>query len=317
MLELADSDKAEVGEWVVALGNPFGLSHSLSAGILSAKGRSGVGITDYENFLQTDAAINPGNSGGPLFNLDGEVVGINSQIYTRSGGYMGLSFAIPTEVAEQVVAQLKESGEVVRGWLGVAIQPVDRELAEANGLDRTKGALIANIEEGSPADESGLQVGDIVLEFNGKEIVTPGDLTHVIGLLSAGKSYDVVVMRELEETKLEVTLGERPDEGKGRVVGEEASAGRLGLVVTSLSDEQLEKVGIKGGVIVKSVDEEAPAMKAGLRAGDIITSVNFVDVEGIEQFAELQDALPANKRMNIRFIRQGRLVFTTIKIIED
>jgi len=308
-----------VGDWVVAIGSPFGLDYSASAGIVSAKGRSlpTEKGTDYVPFIQTDVAINPGNSGGPLFNLEGEVVGINSQIYTRSGGYMGLSFAIPTEVAEQVVAQLKESGEVVRGWLGVAIQPVDRELAEANGLDRTKGALISNIEEDSPADKSGLEVGDIVLEFNGKEIVTPGDLTHVIGLLSAGKTYDVLVMRELDETELEVTLGERPNDDRGRVVGEDASAGRLGLVVTALSDEQLEKVGIKGGVIVKSVDDESPAMKAGLRSGDIITSVNFTDVESIAQFAELQDVLPANKRMNIRFVRQGRLVFTTIKIIED
>ena len=309
-----------VGEWVVAIGSPFGLDYSASAGIVSARGRSlpTENGDNYVPFLQTDVAINPGNSGGPLFNLDGEVVGINSQIFTRSGGYMGLSFAIPSDVALQVVEQLKTNGSVSRGWLGVAIMNVDRDLAEANGLERSRGALITLVERDGPAAEGGLQVGDIVLRFDGKDVMNSGDLPHIVGLSAAGETYRVEIMRELEPMTLRITLGELPNNQAGLKTGSESTseAGALGVVVASLTDDELSQLDIAGGVRVKSVDEGSAAARAGIRAGDVINLLNFKEVMGVEEFATLEAELPRNQKLPIRFFRNGQPIFRTIEISE-
>ncbi|WP_298634426.1 trypsin-like peptidase domain-containing protein [uncultured Umboniibacter sp.] len=312
------SEQPKVGEWVVAIGSPFGLDYSASAGIVSARGRSlpTENGDNYVPFLQTDVAINPGNSGGPLFNLDGEVVGINSQIFTRSGGYMGLSFAIPSDVALQVVEQLKENGSVSRGWLGVAIMNVDRDLAEANGLERSRGALITLVEKDGPAAEGGLQVGDIVLQFDGKAVMNSGDLPHIVGLSQAGESYSVDIMRELEPMTLTVTLGELPNNGSAAKAGEsqDSEAGALGVVASNLSEDQLAELEIEGGVRVKAVVDGSAADRAGLRPGDVINLLNFKEVMDIESLASIEADLPVGQKLPIRFFRNGQPVFRTIEL---
>ncbi|RMA79324.1 trypsin-like peptidase domain-containing protein [Umboniibacter marinipuniceus] len=312
------SAQPKVGEWVVAIGSPFGLDYSASAGIVSARGRSlpTENGDNYVPFLQTDVAINPGNSGGPLFNLEGEVVGINSQIFTRSGGYMGLSFAIPSDVALQVVEQLKENGSVSRGWLGVAIMNVDRDLAEANGLERSRGALITLVEKDGPAAEGGLQIGDIVLEFDGKAVMNSGDLPHIVGLSQAGESYSVNIMRELEPMTLTVTLGELPNSGSPAKVGEsqESEAGALGVVAANLSEDELTELDIEGGVRVKAVVNGSAADRAGLRPGDVINLLNFKEVMDIESLTTIEADLPVGQKLPIRFFRNGQPVFRTIEL---
>lgn len=312
------SEQPKVGEWVVAIGSPFGLDYSASAGIVSARGRSlpTESGDNYVPFLQTDVAINPGNSGGPLFNLAGEVVGINSQIFTRSGGYMGLSFAIPSDVALQVVEQLKENGSVSRGWLGVAIMNVDRDLAEANGLDRSRGALITLVEKDGPAAEGGLQVGDIVLTFDGKAVMNSGDLPHIVGLSRAGESYPVNIMRELAPMTLTVTLGELPNNGPAAKSSEsqESEAGAIGVVASNLSADQLAELDIEGGVRVKSVVDGSAADRAGLGAGDVINLLNFKEVMDIESLAAIEADLPVGQKLPIRFFRNGQPVFRTIEL---
>ena len=312
------TEQPRVGEWVVAIGSPFGLDYSASAGIVSARGRSlpTESGDNYVPFLQTDVAINPGNSGGPLFNLDGEVVGINSQIFTRSGGYMGLSFAIPSDVALQVVEQLKENGSVSRGWLGVAIMNVDRDLAEANGLERSRGALITLVEKDGPAAEGGLQVGDIVLKFDGKAVMNSGDLPHIVGLSQAGESYPVDIMRELEPMTLNVTLGELPNNGPAAKTGEsqDSEAGALGVVAANLSEDELSQLDIEGGVRVKAVVDGSAADRAGLRPGDVINLLNFKEVMDIESLASIEADLPVGQKLPIRFFRNGQPVFRTIEL---
>lgn len=311
-------DQPRVGEWVVAIGSPFGLDYSASAGIVSARGRSLPTETgdNYVPFLQTDVAINPGNSGGPLFNLAGEVVGINSQIFTRSGGYMGLSFAIPSDVAIQVVDQLRENGSVSRGWLGVAIMDVDRDLAEANGLDRSRGALVTVVDPDGPAAEGGLNVGDIILSFDGSDIMNSGDLPHIVGLSEAGKTYRVEIMRELEPMTLEITLGELPNGDRPIKIGANEDIGRLGLSVVEVPESQLDMLDLEGGVMVKEVATDSPAEKAGLRRGDVINLLNFKEVLSVSQFEEIVENLPDNQKVPIRFFRERQPIFRTIEVSE-
>lgn len=317
-LKFADPKKVKVGEWVLAIGSPFGLDFSASAGIVSAIGRS-IPTENNENyvpFIQTDVAINPGNSGGPLFNLAGEVVGINSQIYTRSGGSIGLSFAIPAGVAIDVVKQLKDKGRVDRGWLGVMIQEVDKDLAKSFGLRKPEGALVARIEPGSPADKSGLQLGDIITEFNSEPIAQSSDLPHVVGAIAPGTKVPVTVMREGKQQSLDVTVATLESRGQqaSNQVGKKTASGggRLGLMVDEISDEAKENLGIGAGVLVSDVVPDGPASNAGLQSGDVITQIGFNAISSLKDYQKVVEQLPKDSLLPIRFVRQGQPIFRTI-----
>jgi len=319
VVRLGKADELKVGEWVLAIGSPFGFDHSVTAGIVSAKGRN-LPSDSYVPFIQTDVAINPGNSGGPLFNLQGEVVGINSQIFTRSGGFMGLSFAIPMEVAMQVADQLKADGKVTRGWLGVVIQEVNKDLAESFGLDRPAGALVAQVLEGGPADKGGLQVGDVILSLNGKPIIMSADLPHLVGGLKPGEKAELNVVRDGSRRKLDVTIGTLPEEGQelaasGSAQGGERSSSRLGVSVVELTAEQKKGLDLKGGVVVKEV-LSGPAAMIGLRPGDVITHLNNQAIDSTSTFAKVAQELPKNRSVSMRVLRQGRASFITFKLAE-
>jgi serine protease Do len=315
-VQIGTAADLKVGEWVLAIGSPFGFEHSATAGIVSAKGRS-LPTEDYVPFIQTDVAINPGNSGGPLFNLDGEVVGVNSQIYSRTGGFMGLSFAIPIDVAMDVVAQLKEKGRVSRGWLGVLIQDVTRELAATFGLRHPRGALVAQVLPDSPAAVAGLQAGDIVLAFNGKEVATSSNLPPLVGAAKVGTEAMLTVLRNGETIELPVMLSELPEEeafavAPGQV--EQAAADRLGLVVEDLSAEERERMGLTDrGVIVESV-ESGPAQQGGIRAGDIIISFDNEPVPDTRRFRQLLDAVEPGASIAVLVQRGDGRMFYPIRI---
>ena len=318
-VKLGRSESLKVGEWVLAIGSPFGFDYSVTAGIVSAKGRS-LPNESYVPFIQTDVAINPGNSGGPLFNLDGEVVGINSQIFTRSGGFMGLSFAIPITVALDVANQLKETGKVSRGWLGVVIQEVNKDLAESFGLDRPAGALVAQVLEDGPAAKGGLRVGDVILRLDNHPIVMSSDLPHRVGILKPGTTSRLEVMREGQRRTLNVTIGALPEEGDPVAMprgdnGAERSANRLGVTVIELTAEQRKSLDLQGGVVIKEV-QGGPAVAIGLRPGDVITHLNNQAIKSSQHFAQIAKDLPKNRSVSMRVLRQGRASFITFKLAE-
>jgi len=318
ILKLGKSDDLKVGEWVLAIGSPFGFDHSATAGIVSAKGRS-LPNESYVPFIQTDVAINPGNSGGPLFNLDGEVVGINSQIFTRSGGFMGLSFAIPIDVAMDVATQLKSSGKVSRGWLGVVIQEVNKDLAESFGLEKPAGALVAQVMQDGPAAKGGLQVGDVILSLNGQPIVMSADLPHLVGALKAGDKAELDVVREGERKVLAMTVGALPDDDEELVAsaapGEGVSSNRLGVAVVELTAEQKKTLDVTSGVLVKGV-QDGPAALMGVRPGDVITHLNNQAIDTSKTFAAIAKALPKDRSVSMRVLRGGRASFITFKLAE-
>ena len=315
VVDIGSSEKLQVGEWVMAIGSPFGFELSVTAGIVSAKGRSlPENGGNYVPYIQTDVAINPGNSGGPLLNLDGEVVGINSQIFTRSGGYMGLSFAIPIDVAMEVVEQLKEKGQVSRGWLGVLIQSVDRDLAESFGLDRAAGALIARILPDSPAESSGLKEGDIIIEFNGRKIDLSSDLPHVVGRTKAETVVDVEVVREGKLKTVEVEIGLLPERPEQQFrTGRQILDNRLGISVVDLTDELRERLDLDKGVAISRISF-GPGRTAGLQRGDVITEIDGEDVSDVEQFERIVRDLPADTAIHMRVVRDGRPEYLVIKI---
>lgn len=316
VVELGDSDKLKVGEWVMAIGSPFGFDYSVTAGIVSAIDRS-LPRDNYVPFIQTDVAINPGNSGGPLFNMDGEVVGINSQIYTRSGGFMGLSFAIPMSVAMDVVEQLKDKGSVSRGWLGVVIQEVNRELAESFGLKKAAGALVAEVMPDSPAEAAGLQEGDIITRFNDREIELSADLPHVVGRTKAGSKVPVEIVRAGKSKTISVKVGDLPEDPQqlARKKPGDDRANRMGMIVANLDARIESKTGISEGVIVLKVSQ-GDAAEAGLRRGDIITMLNGKRVESTDNFEEIVDSLKPGKAVPVRIVRNGRPIFLPLKVSE-
>ncbi|MFV0888240.1 DegQ family serine endoprotease [Metapseudomonas otitidis] len=319
IVKLGKSDALKVGSWVLAIGSPFGFDHSVTAGIVSAKGRS-LPNESYVPFIQTDVAINPGNSGGPLFNLDGEVVGINSQIFTRSGGFMGLSFAIPIDVAMSVADQLKANGKVNRGWLGVVIQEVNKDLAESFGLDKPAGALVAQVLENGPAAKGGLQVGDVILSMNGQPIVMSADLPHLVGGLKPGTKIDLGIVRDGNRKSLSLSIGALPEDGEelagaGESSGAERSSNRLGVLVAGLSEEQQKALDIKGGVVIREI-QDGPAALMGLRPGDVITHLNNQAIDSVQTFAKIAKELPKNRSVSMRVLRQGRASFITFKLSE-
>jgi len=319
VLKLASKDDLEVGEWVLAIGSPFGLDYSVTAGIVSAKGRSlpTERNENYVPFIQTDVAINPGNSGGPLFNLEGEVIGVNSQIFTRSGGSIGLSFAIPVSVVRNVVAQLKSDGRVTRGWLGVTIQDVDKNLAESFGLERPRGALVAQLAAGGPADKAGLEAGDIIISFDGQDIPTSADLPHVVGLITPDTTVPVEIVRDRKRKKLQVIVGGLDaDDSYSLTAGsdEEGRGGRLGLVVETASAETLERWGINGGVVVREVLPSSVAAQAGLVSGDVITLIGSSPVKSQEAYERVVEKLQSGSSVPLRLIRQGSPMFIGLKL---
>ena len=319
MLKLADNDDLEVGEWVLAIGSPFGLDYSVTAGIVSAKGRS-LPTEQNENyvpFIQTDVAINPGNSGGPLFNLDGEVVGVNSQIFTRSGGSIGLSFAIPSSVASNVIKQLKKNGRVTRGWLGVTIQDVDKTLAKSFGLKRAGGALIADMSNDGPAAKAGLRSGDIIVKFDGKPIPTSADLPHMVGLVAPGSTVEVELVRDKKSQTISVKVGGlESDDSYTLSAGDadEHRGGRLGMEVESLSPESLEHLGVSGGVVVRRVESGSIAAESGLRVDDVITLIDTSPIQSVETFERAVDTLKDGGSVPLRLIRQGSSLFIALKL---
>jgi len=310
-VELGTAKDLKVGEWVLAIGSPFGFDHSATAGIVSAKGRS-LPSENYVPFIQTDVAINPGNSGGPLFDLDGKVVGVNSQIYSRTGGFMGLSFAIPIDVAMDVVGQLKATGKVSRGWLGVRIQEVTSELAETFGMDQPQGALVTQMLPNGPAEKSELQVGDVILRFNGKEVATYNALPPLVGATRVTEPARLEVLRKGRIKEVTVVIGELPDEGEVAAAAEPESttADSLGLVVGELSAEQRDQLGLEqGGVIVREVKPGA-AERAGIEPGDLILMFDDKPVENTKQFRKLlADSKPGRSVAALIQRGDGRLFF--------
>ncbi len=317
-LKLARDDDLKVGQWVLAIGSPFGLDFSASAGIVSAIGRSipSEKNENYVPFIQTDVAINPGNSGGPLFNLDGEVVGINSQIYTRSGGSIGLSFAIPVSVARGVMEQLKSKGRVDRGWLGVVIQEVDRDLAASFGLDKPAGALVAQMDPAGPAAKSGIKVGDVIVRFGKAKIESSGDLPHAVGVATPGSEVPVTLVREGRKKVVDVKVGTLGGDGVALAEPEADEGGRLGLVIDGIEPELLKQWQLRGGVVVQQVFPGGPGAKAGLRRGDVIVQIGFNSVESLADYDKLVAGLPSDSLLPIRFYRRGRALFRTISITD-
>lgn len=314
-LKFAESDTTKVGAWVLAIGSPFGLDYSVTAGIVSAVGRS-LPTEQGENyvpFIQTDVAINRGNSGGPLFNLDGQVVGINSQIYSPTGGSVGLSFSIPVSIASNVVAQLRENGKVKRGFLGVGISDVNKSLAEAMGLPSTMGAGINSVMPDSAADDGGILPGDIIVSVNGQSILRSGDLPHIVGLIEPGKSIKIVVYREGKRKKLTVKVGALEGD-EDALASRNEDSDRLGITAVAVEQSQLRSLRLRGGIVVSEVLVDSPADVAGLRADDIIVQLGYSRIDDLEEYDAVVGELPANTPVAIRFYRGGNAVFRTIQI---
>ena len=312
-VRLGDPSQLRVGEWVVAIGSPFGFENTVTQGIVSAKGRS-LSQENYVPFIQTDVAINPGNSGGPLFNLKGEVVGINSQIYSRTGGFMGLSFAIPIDVAMDVANQLKASGKVSRGYLGVVIQEVTKELAESFGLPKIEGALVAGVMEKSPAARGGLEPSDVILKFNGKAVDSASDLPRLIGAAKPGKQVDMEIWRKGGVKKISVQMAEPPADRNGvvKAASQDKGANRLGLLLRELNPEQRKQLGVPGGLLVEGVRDAAA--QAGLRPGDVILAVNNIDVTTVAQFNQVLAQYPKGRNVALLVRRGNAMSYVPIRV---
>lgn len=298
---LGDSNRLEVGEWVVAMGSPFGLTNTITAGIVSAKGRS-IGAGPYDDFIQTDASINPGNSGGPLANMRGEVVGISTAIFSRTGGNMGIGFAIPINSVKELLPELKAKGKVTRGWLGVAIQQVTPELAASLGISPARGALVASVAEGGPAEKAGVKVGDVIVEYDGKPIKDSNQLPIVVARTEVGKKVQLKVLRDKKEIRITVPIAELKDE---EIVASTPKREDLGLTVQQLTPQIARSLGLKRveGVVITSVDPQSPAAEAGLRQGDVILEVNRKPIGSLSDF---EKAVGGNKDKNLLFlIRRG------------
>ena len=312
---IGDPSALKVGQWVAAIGSPFGLENTMTAGIVSAKGRA-LPQENFVPFIQTDVAINPGNSGGPLFNLAGEVVGINSQIYSRSGGSVGLSFSIPIDVAIDISNQLKSTGKITRGWLGVAIQELTKELAESFGMKNANGALIAGVEKGGPAEKGGLEPGDVITKFDGKPIVTSSDLPRAVGSAKPGKATAVEILRKGAVKNLTVNVGEMPTDPNEVVVPSKAPAkaesNKIGLTLRELTPAQKKKLNGKNGLLV--VDSLGAAAQAGIRRGDVILGLNNAESQSVEQFNKQINAVSAGKTIAVLVLRGESTLYVPIKV---
>jgi serine protease Do len=313
-VQTGDSEAVGVGDWVVAIGSPFGFEQSASQGIVSALGRSLPDGT-YVPFIQTDAAVNPGNSGGPLFDLNGRVIGVNSQIYSRSGGYMGLSFAIPINVAMNVVEQLKGQGFVSRGWLGVMIQDMSQELAQSFGLGKPQGALVAQVLADSPAAAAGFQVGDVIISYDGKPLDRSSDLPPLVGATLVDSTVPATVWRDGEEYTLSVKIARLQDQNDPiELAATDAQDQKLGVSVADLEAAEQERLAIEHGVLIQGVEPASPADKAGLRSGDVILSFNREDITSARQLADLVKQAPTGKPAVILIKRNDGRLFVPVPI---
>jgi serine protease Do len=315
VVNIGSPNSLKVGEWVLAIGSPFGFDQSVTAGIVSAKGRSLPG-GNYVPFIQTDVAINPGNSGGPLFNMGGKVVGINSQIYSRTGGFMGLSFAIPIDVAMNVVEQIKKGGKAAHGWLGVQIQDVTRQLAESFGMKRPHGALVAKVIPKSPAEKAGLQIGDVITEFNGRPIETSADLPPMVGMTPINETAKLTIIRQGETETVGFKIGLLPDEEPKMPLEKTESKpnNKLGVKVTDITDEQRESLeNVKNGVLVQDV-ESGIAADAGIQPGDVILRIQNNVIRSVSDFDKIVKNLPVGKSVAVLIQRRGSPVFLALKI---
>lgn len=309
VVPLGNSDKLEVGEWVVAIGSPFALSQTVTLGVVSAKGRSRMGINEYEDFIQTDAAINPGNSGGPLLNIRGEVVGMNTAIFSRSGGYMGIGFAIPVNMAKAIMPQLEKSGKVTRGWLGVAIQDVDEELARSFQLDKARGALVTDVSEDSPAAKAGLRQGDVIVGIAGDAINDVAELRNRIALTAPGSRVSFKILRDAKPLDLTVSIGElTPDKASSASLSTNGQSGleELGLVLQDLTEALAQQFGYKQGqgVLIAEVSPGSPAARVGLQPGFLVEEVNRKPVRNLAEVAQAIKKTPKGKQVLLR-IRAG------------
>jgi serine protease Do len=308
---LGDSDKLEVGEWVVAIGNPFGLESTVTSGIVSAKGRH-IGAGPYDNFIQTDASINPGNSGGPLINMRGEVVGINTAIFSQSGGNIGIGFATPINSAKEILPELKGKGKVTRGWLGVSIQSVTPDIANSLGLERSRGALVADVLKDGPAERAGLKVGDVIVEFDGTEIKDSSDLPAIVGRTRPGKQVNVKVLRDKKEMSLPVNITELKEE---EVVASAREKGELGLTVQKVTPQLAEELqlGKTQGVVITGVEAGSPADEAGLQQGDVIVEVDRKPIREITDFRQAVGGAKKGQRILFLVRREGNSLFVALR----
>ena len=319
ILKLGDSSNLNVGEWVLAIGSPFGFDASVTAGIISAIGRS-LPNENYVPFIQTDVAINPGNSGGPLFNLDGEVIGVNSQIYSRTGGFMGLSFAVPVNVVENVYRQLKNKGRVSRGWLGVLIQDVTRELAESFDMDHPHGALIAKVLPDGPAEKAGIEVGDIVVKFNGGKVSFSSDLPPLVGSTLVDTTVSVDIIRRSKHKTIQVKISELPTDdeviAKTSTTSSRPDENALNVIAKDLTDDEVKELDLENnGVLVENIGT-GPAQKAGIRQGDIILLLNNIKIKDSSHFYDIVKELPKGRSIPVLIQRRGGPIFLALKLDE-
>jgi len=313
-LPLGDSDALEVGEWVIAIGNPFGLAETLTFGIVSAKGRSTVGINDYEDFIQTDAAINPGNSGGPLINLEGEAIGINTAIFSSSGGSVGIGFAIPINMVKNIKDQLVKDGKVTRGQLGIMIGELTKDLADYFGVDSTKGVLVSDILNDSPAEKAGLEAGDIILKINDRDVENTGQLRNTIAMVAPGTKVQLLVYRNGREKTVNVSIGELSDTVANKETTELPK--KLGFTVQDLTEDMRQYYGLSSdeGVVVSAVDSNSRAFMAGVRQGTIILSVNQKKVGSIIEFGEALQTSVETKKVLLLIKEQRYTRFVVLPI---
>lgn len=321
MIQWGDSDKLQVGEFVLAIGNPFGLSHTVTMGIISAVGRANVGIADYEDFIQTDAAINPGNSGGPLVNIRGELIGINTAIFSRSGGYQGIGFAVPSNMAHLVMNQLEQKGKVTRGWLGVTIQELTPELSQKFGLKSSIGALVGDVAKGSPAEKAGLRRGDVILEYNGKKVEDVGSLRNMVAQSRVGADIPVRILRGEKEYAVRVSIVELPKEVAEVVPGsapeESTGEGLSGLNVMELTKEIAKQLGLRKeekGVVVARVEPGSTAEEAGIRKGDVIQEIDREKTERLADYDRIVSKMRPGDTALFFINRGGKKFYVTIRL---
>jgi len=324
-LPWGDSNKLKVGEIVFAVGNPFGLNQTVTMGIISAVGRANVGIADYEDFIQTDAAINPGNSGGALINARGELIGINTAILSRTGGYQGIGFAVPSSMARQVMDSLVKYKKVVRGWLGVSIQEVTSDLAEEFGVKDLKGALVSGVMKGSPAEKAGIKQGDVILQYNGKDVEDTGHLRNMVSQTPINTAVKIKVLRQKKEIELDVVIAELPkkmadtltgNEELGNTMNEEESTALAGIVVRQLTPDLAQRFGYdenEKGVVVVRVEAGSKIADAGVKAGDIILQINQRNVATIEEYKKTASKINAKERLLLLIRRKGQDLFVTVR----
>jgi len=322
-IPMGDSDKLQVGEYVLAIGNPFGLNQTVTMGIVSAVGRANVGIAEYEDFIQTDAAINPGNSGGALVNVRGELIGINTAIFSQSGGYMGVGFAVPSNMARSVMENLVKSGKVTRGWLGISIQEITPDLAKQFALPDAKGALVSDVLENSPAAKAGLQQGDVIVSYDGKPVENPGSLRNHVAQTGVGKKVKIGVLRDKKEKEFEVLIAEQPkdvgskgEDGSSVSPDEEVSTALAGIEVRDLTPDLIRRLGLTKadkGVAITRIEPGSTATEAGLREGDLIVEMNRQAVKSVKDYNRLAAKIGKQDTVLLLVNRQGRNTYFALK----